>query len=124
MSNVKEYDLEKMGVKVGNTTGKNTADSIMEKIAEGQKHRKYEKSFPGITERFMYDVEEYLRSRIPIAVPDCDIKEMATYCANRFTVSMSDVLIDRDNEWKKLIDRERRQYDRVLRRTKRRESED
>lgn len=66
---------------------------------------KVQTEIPGLVERYMQDITEYLKSYSP-NTPLHDIKTIATYCANRFTVSMADVLAARDKEWRRIVEKD------------------
>lgn len=78
-----------------------------------------ENNVPGITERFMYDVEAYLGSKLP-DIPEHEAQEISAYIATRFAVSLNDILQERDKEWGKALKDERKQlskaYERELKR--------
>lgn len=78
---------------------------------------KREQTIPGICERYMNDVEAYFKSYIP-GLAEHEYKEMAAYCANRFTVAMSDVIAARDEEWKDSNRRYMREFEKKYKRTK------
>lgn len=57
-----------------------------------------ENNITGLTERFMYDIEAYLASKIP-DIPEHEAQEISAYISNRFVVSMLDIVLTRDREW-------------------------
>lgn len=65
------------------------------------------RSKPGITERFMMDVREYLAIKFPNVLLS-DIEEAATCIGQRFIVSANDMLMERDREWRRAYDRQKR----------------
>ena len=93
----------------GNTEGKNDPRVISDMIAR----KKYENSSAGVTERYMNDIRSYLYSKMNCCT-NCScistdiLDEIAVYCANRMTVSMTDALYERDRAWKKIMEKQER----------------
>lgn len=86
-------------------------ESIKSREMTSQKYGRHESDYPGICERYMNDIEEYLTSKIT-GLPVSVYKEIATYAANRFTVSMADIIRDRDMEWNGIMRKSRRTRER------------
>ena len=59
-----------------------------------------ESSLNGLCERFMYDIQEYLDSKFQ-NIPAHVSQEVAVHIANRFGVSVVDILNERDREWRR-----------------------
>ena len=75
-----------------------------EAMLRNRREAEHRHSIPGICERYMDDVEEYLKSKIT-GLEDYVYKEIATYCANRLTVTMADIIAERDREWSNTLKR-------------------
>ena len=84
---------------------------IME-IKEGVKKYKQE-SIPGIYERHMSDISEYLQAKFPQIGKD-ELMEAAGYISNRTFAVIADILAERDREWNNEIDRMRAAYEREM----------
>lgn len=59
-----------------------------------------ESSLNGLCERFMYDIQEYLDLKFQ-NIPAHVSQEVAVHIANRFGVSVVDILNERDREWRR-----------------------
>ena len=57
-------------------------------------------SLSGLCERFMYDIQEYLETKLEETVSEDAILEISVHIANRFGVSVIDILNERDKEWR------------------------
>lgn len=62
-------------------------------------------SLSGLCERFMYDIQEYLEAKLEETVSEDVILEIAVHIANRFGVSVIDILNERDKEWRAEVNR-------------------
>lgn len=62
-------------------------------------------SLSGLCERFMYDIQEYLEAKLEETVSEDVILEISVHIANRFGVSVIDILNERDKEWRTAVNR-------------------
>lgn len=62
-------------------------------------------SLSGLCERFMYDIQEYLEVKLEETVSEDAILEITVHIANRFGVSVIDILNERDKEWRTAVNR-------------------
>lgn len=63
---------------------------------------KYEKSAPGIFERYMRDVLSYLSEKFP-DLPADKVMDAASYISNRAGIMCNDLMWERDREWRGAI---------------------
>lgn len=66
-------------------------------------------------ERFSTDLIEYLDSKLP-AMDKATAMEVAEYIVNRTTRFISEMLIERDREWKRNLNSQSRHYEAELKR--------
>ena len=74
-----------------------------------------DQSVPGIYERYMMDILDYLQAKFPQLGKD-ELMEAVGYISSRSMVMVQDTLIERDNMWHKEMNRMRNAYDREMRR--------
>ena len=99
-----------MELKVGNSEGYNTAESIMEKI------QNFRQKYPSerICESFYRDVIAYLTSKLT-GFPEHEIMDIAAFCGNRMMVTANDLLFERDREWRAAMERDENRKARMRR---------
>lgn len=68
-------------------------------------------------ENFCNDVKIYISSLCP-DLPEWAALQIAAYAANRFTVTMSDIIIERDKEYKNKIKTDNRELYESLKKSK------
>lgn len=62
----------------------------------------YEKSAPGIFERYMRDILSYLSEKFP-DLPADKVMDAASYISNRAGIMCNDLMWERDREWKRVM---------------------
>lgn len=85
-----------------------------------------DQSIPGIYERHMTDILNYLQAKFPQLGKD-EVAEAVGCISNRTMVMVQDILIERDREWKKIFNKTIEQHDRNFKRAMKiitKESED
>ncbi len=70
-----------------------TTEAVKKLLELRNKHRQ-----PGVFERYMNDICEYLCSKFPDKSL-AEMQEVAGYIANRATVMASDLIMERDKHW-------------------------
>lgn len=78
------------------------------------KAMKNKNSIPGIYERHMMDILDYLQAKFPQLGKD-ELMEAVGCISNRTMVVVNDILAERDREWKKEMNRVSKAYERELR---------
>lgn len=86
---------------MGNTSGSNTAEYIMDRLITSKKKSPSER----IGENFYEDVKTYLNSKLS-GFPEHVIMDIAAFCGNRMMVTTQDLLFERDREWRAEIQRD------------------
>lgn len=106
----KIFDWEKREEQINNYL--DAINRINKEYEEKQK----EESIPGIYERHMMDVLDYLQAKFPQLGKD-ELMEAVGYISSRSMVMVHDTLIERDREWKKIIDDLNKNHERNLKMT-------
>lgn len=81
--------------------GKRTVDDIERMIKPKQTQVK-DQSIPGIYERHMMDILDYLQAKFPQLGKD-ELMEAVGCISNRTMVVVQDMLYERDREWKRIM---------------------
>ena len=63
---------------------------------------KYEKSVPGIFERYTMDISKYLGAKFP-ELGEAELMEAVGYISNRTMIVVHDISVERDREWKRVM---------------------
>lgn len=87
-----------------------------QKLADDIKKEKKDQSIPGIYERYMMDILDYLQAKFPQLGKD-ELMEAVGYISSRSMVMVQDTLIEMDREWKKIIDDLNKNHERNLKMT-------
>lgn len=66
-------------------------------------------------ERFSMDISEYLNSKLP-TTNKATVMEVSEYISNRTMRFVSEMLIERDREWKRSLNSQSRHYEAELKR--------